>query len=162
MCHLYSHKQRHTVQTLDIHLHVMHAHLRRVHTWLRDTSTFTKKRDWICKNAPTEQNCRPLFIQVCVWGSDQNFNPSPQTHREWLTAVVVFLSSAHSAIPQLSFFSSHQPSSLWAPEKLHCHMHNSYSEAFVGNQLLNCQAASDKKLKAQDEWILQVKWDVQE
>lgn len=81
MCHLYSHKQRHTVQTLDIHLHVMHAHLRRVHTWLRDTSTFTKKRDWICKNAPTEQNCRPLFIQVCVRGSDQNFNPSPQTHR---------------------------------------------------------------------------------
>lgn len=115
MCHLYSHKQRDTVQTLDIHLHLMHAHLHRVHTRLRDTSTFTKKRDWICKNAPTEQNCRPLFIQVCVWGSDQNFNPSPQTHREWLTAVVVFLSSAHSAIPQLSFFSSHQPSSLWAP-----------------------------------------------
>lgn len=162
MCHLYSHKQRHTVQTLDIHLHVMHAHLRRVHTWLRDTSTFTKKRDWICKNAPTEQNCRPLFIQVCVWGSDQNFNPSPQTHREWLTAVVVFFifrSLCHS--PAVFLFLTSALLSLSA-EKLHCHMHNSYSEAVVENQLLNCQAASDKKLKAQDEWILQVKWDVQE
>ena len=96
---------RHRVQTLNISLHVMYAHLCRVHTRLRDTSTFTKKHNWICTNAPTEQNDLPLFIQVCVWGSDQNFNPSPQTHREWLTAVVVFLSSSHSAIPQLSFFS---------------------------------------------------------
>ena len=90
---------RHRVQTLNISLHVMYAHLCRVHTRLRDTSTFTKKHNWICTNAPTEQNDLPLFIQVCVWGSDQNFNPSPQTHREWLTAVVVFfifLSLCHS------------------------------------------------------------------
>lgn len=81
MCHLYSHKQRHTVQTLDIHLHVMHAHLRRVHTRLRDTSTFTKKRDWICKNAPTEQNCRPLFYSgVClgIWSEFQSVSADAQ------------------------------------------------------------------------------------
>lgn len=160
MCHLYSHKQRHTVQTLDIHLHVMHAHLRRVHTRLRDTST--KNATEYVKMRPQSRTAALFFIQVCVWGSDQNFNPSPQTHREWLTAVVVFFifrSLCHS--PAVFLFLTSALLSLSA-EKLHCHMHNSYSEAVVGNQLLNCQAASDKKLKAQDEWILQVKWDVQE
>lgn len=162
MCHLYSHKQRHTVQTLDIHLHVMHAHLRRVHTWLRDTSTFTKNATEYVKMRPQSRTAA-LFLFRCVFGDliRISIRLRRRTESDWRLSSF-FLSSAHSAIPQLSFFSSHQPSSLWAPEKLHCHMHNSYSEAVVENQLLNCQAASDKKLKAQDEWILQVKWDVQE
>lgn len=51
------------------------------------------------------QNCLSPFIQVCVWGSDQNFNPSPRIQKVIDGChIYLFFILSRFAIPQLSFF----------------------------------------------------------
>lgn len=80
MCHLYSHKQRHSPNPRYTFTRNACALTQSAHTITRHEHVH-KKRDWICKNAPTEQNRRPLFYSgVClgIWSEFQSVSADAQ------------------------------------------------------------------------------------